>query len=384
MSVMTIYKPEIIENGERVRLQSMFEMDGIKDVLWYEVNKNYRNHLTFERADAFVVGLLYLALQKGVDIKVDFLMSERLNYSLNKYLIPLLADVFKHSEITIYCDQLTSEPLGSAKGVGTGLSCGIDSFSTILDHEKGNCPEGNEITHFTYFNVGSHGEDGDPKVKELFKKRIKPVESCANELNKGLIIVDSNLNEILMTGFAKIHTIRSISVVLALQKFFKVYYYSSAVPVKQFNINKHHMGSYDIFSLNMLSTESTTLYSSCATLTRVEKTDMISKYSIVKKYLNVCVSDNLNCGKCFKCLRTLLTLEILGELENYSSIFNLSEYYKARSNYLTYIVAHHDESVFLEEIHEEIMRTNFSIPFNSKMTGRLKALKKKIKRTLAM
>lgn len=384
MSVMTIYKPEFVEEGEGVRLQSMFEIDGIKDVLWYEVNKKYRDFLTFERADAFVVGLLYLALQEGVDIKVNFPMSERLNYSLNKYLIPLLADVFKYNEINIYCDYLTSESLESSNGVGTGLSCGIDSFSTILDHTKKDFPEEYEITHFTYFNVGSHGEDGDPKVKELFKKRLKPVETCANELNKDLIIVDSNLNEILMTGFAKIHTIRSMSVVLALQKLFKVYYYSSSVPVKKFNINKHHMGSYDIFILNMLSTESTTLFSSCSTLTRVEKTDMISRHSIVKRYLNVCASDNLNCGKCSKCLRTLLTLEILGELENYSAIFNLSEYYKARSNYLTYIVAHHDESVFLEEIYEEIMRINFHIPFNSRLIGKLKALKKKTKRIVAM
>src|SRR5690625_424761 len=94
MSLMIIHKPEIVDTNNTARLQAMFEINGKRDVLWYEVDKKYKAFLSPERSDAFVVGLLYLALQKGVDIKVEHCMSKRLNYSLNKYLIPLLAQIF--------------------------------------------------------------------------------------------------------------------------------------------------------------------------------------------------------------------------------------------------------------------------------------------------
>ncbi|MFC3884175.1 hypothetical protein ACFOU2_12020 [Bacillus songklensis] len=364
--MIIIYEPEIKKNDKEVRLQAVFEVDGQKDVLWFEVEEKYSVYLTNERADAFLVGLLWYALKNGHDIKVLSPMSERLYYTVNKYLIPLIAEIHGYKMIKVMCNQLAAKPISNAGAVGTGLSCGIDSFSTICDHMGGGVPEKYKITHFTFFNVGSNGDSADKRTLTLFKERAKIAKACADELGKELIMVNSNLSEILHMDFEQTHTLRSMSAVLALQKLFKVYYYSSSVHIKysssvyikNFGLSRKHPDDYDIFSLSMLSTENTSLFSSCANYTRVDKIRMVAKFEPSYKYLNVCVKDKFNCGKCSKCLRTLLTLEIIGALDKYASIFNLNAYYKKRSNYITKVLDSPDNDIYMREIYNEMVRTN--------------------------
>ncbi|MQW77142.1 hypothetical protein GHK92_14775 [Nocardioides sp. dk4132] len=54
---------------------------------------------------------------------------------------------------------------------------------------------------------------------------------------------------------------------------------------------------------------------------RVKKTQMIARDPLVQKYLRVCYKqfDELNCGRCSKCIRTMATLQVLGELQNFST-----------------------------------------------------------------
>lgn len=372
--MLVIHEPEIKRTSTGARLQVEYDLNGKTEVLWYEVSLEYGYYLTIERTDAFVVALLSKAIQDGYDIKVKGCLSERLYYTLNKYLIPVLASTLKGKQIEVHCLNITSEPVISSTAVGTGLSCGVDSFSTIYEHIKNDCPPGYKITHVTFFNVGSHGSHGGEKARDLFYKRLKMVKKCAIELGKDLIVIDSNLSELLQMGFAELHTIRNMSAVLVLQKLFNVYYYASSVPLENFTLNKS-MGSYDTFSLQMLSTESVSFFSSGTTLTRFDKTKMITHMDLVKKYLNVCIKSGHNCGKCIKCLRTLLTLEVLGEIENFKKVFNLNEYYKRKRRYMISVVARRKLSNFKQEIYEEMKKSQFKIPVHLQMIGRVAYIK---------
>jgi hypothetical protein len=370
MSVLTIYAPEIINTATGARLQSKFIVENQEKVLWYEVDKKFAQYLTTERTDAFLVGLFLLALKKGIDIKVQGPVSERLYYTLNKYLLPLTADIRGDKKaVKIYCDNLTAESLPNAGAVGTGLSCGIDSFSTIYNHLVEECPIDYKITHFTFFNVGSNGSLGGEKARNLFRKRTSLVEPCAEELGKELITVDSNISEILELGFYETHTYRNISACLALQKLFKVYYYSSSYALRYFELKPGSCGHYDIYNMSMLSTENITFFSTCPHNTRLDKTKMVSNYEPAFKYLNVCIVDGENCGGCEKCVRTLLTLEVLGKLKQFSSIFNLDNYYKRRNKYLAKILAFHNSDDYMKEIYDEILNVKFKIPLYSKLAA---------------
>lgn len=367
--MLTIYRPELVKTDNGVKLEALFELNGKKDYLWYEVEEKYSQYLTFERADAFVVGLFLLALKEGENIKVNAPISERLYYTLNTYLLPLFAEINGYEKIAIHCDELVNDVLQNFGAVGTGLSCGIDSFSTIYKHLVDDCPNDYQITHFTFFNVGSNGTLGGEKARNLFKKRLEIVNSCALELGKELITLDSNISEILQLGFYETHTYRNISACLALQKLFKVYYYSSSYSLRYFNLKPGSCGHYDIFNMSMLSTETLNFFSTCPYHTRVDKTKIVSIFEPAYKYLNVCIRDGENCGECEKCVRTLFTLELLGKLENFSSIFNLENYYKQRSNYIAKVLAFRKKNEYMKEIYEEIEGVNFKIPLYSKVAA---------------
>lgn len=369
MSRLTIYRPEIIETETGARLQAVFTSNGREETMWYEVEKKYQGYLTVERADAFLVGLFLFAFKNGEDIEVLAPISKRLYYTLNKYLLPLIAEIRGIKEIKIICDQIVEEVLPSANAVGTGLSCGIDSFSTIYHHLVEDCPDDYKITHFTFFNVGSNGGLGGEKARQLFKKRSDLVRPCANELGKELVTLDSNISEILQLGFYETHTYRNMSACLALQKLFKVYYYSSSYSLKYFDLKPNSCGHYDIFNMSMLSTENISLYSSCPHHTRVEKTRMVSNFEPAYKYLNVCLVDGENCGGCEKCVRTLFTLEVMGKLNEFSTVFNLKNYYQKRQNYIAKVLANHKSNEYMKEIYEELVKNDFKVPMYSKLAA---------------
>jgi hypothetical protein len=70
--------------------------------------------------------------------------------------------------------------------------------------------------------------------------------------------------------------------------------------------------------------------------TRIEKIRVIGSDSLSQSHLDVCVgyiyqgrndgSRPANCGRCSKCVRTILTLEILGRLDNFRPRFDLRNY----------------------------------------------------------
>ena len=59
--------------------------------------------------------------------------------------------------------------------------------------------------------------------------------------------------------------------------------------------------------------------------TRIEKTKVIADDPIANKFLDVCFCFN-NCGKCSKCRRTLVTLDILGKVDNFKESFNIEDF----------------------------------------------------------
>ncbi|MFB4168901.1 hypothetical protein [Virgibacillus sp. JSM 102003] len=365
--MLKVYHPEIIKSSYGVRIQAVFEHSQKSDTLWYEVEEKYGEYLTDESADGFLVGLLFYALKNGCDMEVLAPISQNLYYSINNYLIPLLVKIHGYKRIRIKCNELLKEPILSKGAVGTGLSCGIDSFATIVDHLDNSCPEEYKITHYTFFNVGSHGDNGGEKARKLFKERAEITKKYASEYGKEFISVDSNISEVLQMNFKQTNTMRSLSAVLILQRLFKIYYYSAGVPITRFKLTNDSTNSFDIFNMSMLSTETIRFFSSCPIMTRTEKTELVSNYTPSYKYLNVCFFNKNNCGKCPKCLRTLLTLEIIGKIENYSNVFNLKAYYSNRKKYIATVLAERKSNKFSIEIYDNMLAKSFRIPLSSKV-----------------
>ncbi len=341
--MVVVRRPEI-ENliDGNVKLKTVFEVNNVKKEMWYSTTPEFAQYFCHERGDAFILPLLFYAMKRNLPVKMEVPISERLYYTITNYLQKAMVYVFKEWHVVPFDCPVSSTPLSNAGGVGTGLSCGIDSFSTIIDLLSERQPKGYRLTHCAFFNVGGHSPLWtDPeKTQKLFQERTNRVRQCAQELGLPLIVVDSNMEEILERPFAATSTFANVSAALALQKLFKTYYCSSGSSIRDFQFVRELSCDYDIFSLPMVSTEMLTFFSTGTCYTRVEKTKLVVAFPLSYRYLNVCVNGDANCSMCEKCLRTMLTLDILGKLQLYQNVFDLHLYRKNRKWFVGYVLAY--------------------------------------------
>ena len=122
---------------------------------------------------------------------------------------------------------------------------------------------------------------------------------------------------------------------LLLQGLFGKYLYASAYHHKDCHFRETYDHAFsDPAAVHLLSTETLRSISTGCQYTRVEKTAKVSDWTIAQRYLNVCTNaeaSGQNCSTCEKCCRTLLTLELLGGLERFGKVFNISSYRSVRS-----------------------------------------------------
>ena len=311
-----------------VRVCAVVNYDGEDKEIWYGVDKKYAKYLCVERSDAFVVAFLPYAMAFKHDITVEVL-SERLYYQLVNYYIPCLSRFSGYYEAIkiIYTCLDSTNYSGKCKGVGTGFSAGVDSFYTVLKHLN-NGEMNYRLTHLTFFKVGATGSFGGKEADEVFKCLIKQFKSYANIHELEFVVVDSNISEHARMSYNYIHTFRSISAVLILQKLFKVYYYSSTATIGDFKFNVVDVANFDFFNLNNFAVEGMQLYSVGLDCERLDKQRYIQNFEDTYKYLNVCNVQADNCSRCEKCVRTMAGFHCLGTLEKYKGVFDVDYYQK--------------------------------------------------------
>jgi len=366
--MIVINPPEITAQDEFSVISSIIEIDGKEERLWYKFPRKFQQFLVTENLDAFLVGILFFGLKSGKNITLKAPVSARLFYTLRHYLIPALTlanpEFYK---IKIIAQKLNYEDLNTGKVAGTGLSCGIDSFATYYDHLKETGPY--EINYFTFFNVGSHLDFGGEKARKIYQNRLKSVNEFALNEGKEVISVDSNLSEVLKINFQQTHSLRSISCVLHLQKLFKNYYYASAYRFDYFKLNPKDTSDFDLFNVQMLSTESTNFFASAAQYSRVERTLMVAEHPETYQKLDVCTnpslqSDFINCSYCYKCLRSQLTLDIATKLDLYKDVFDISLYYKIKDQYIAQLLTKNKKSPLDIEVIEFLKLHKYKLSVN--------------------
>lgn len=331
-SYLQIGKPFLKEVGDKVRLCSnlteVLEGRTVRDYeMWFEVEKQFSNGLCFERIDAFIAANLFYCMEKGLNIKSDSPMSKKLFYQLTSEYIPTISkNTLKYNAVEIIAPTSDAK-LESLNKVGTGVSGGVDSFYTILKHYKmDERYSGYELTDLTFFNVGSHGDNGGKIARELFYKRSIKAKKIADELELPIILVDSNISEFISQSFLATASVRNIAAILALQKYFCKYYFSSGEPVSFFNLDERENDNYDILNTVHFSTENVEIYNTGLSQTRIDKLEFISKYPVARKNLNICIAGEDNCGECDKCVRTMNALYALDALDLYDEVFDLKKY----------------------------------------------------------
>lgn len=355
---MIIYPSVLIKHDDFVRIQASYETNVDTGVLWYDFPAEYAEYLVLDNSDAFLVGLLLQAMKTGEDLFIKSKISTKLFYNITTYLIPaLLLSSNNFKAIKIIPDQLNDENLNIYKATATGSSCGIDSTATIIEHLKLNYSY--SLNYVTYLNAGSHGQWNGEIAKKAYAQRFKKVKNFASELKLPLIEIKTNIGEILGNDFQKAHSLRNLSCILNLQKLFKTYYYASAYRFDFFKIDKNDTSSWDILITQYISTESLDFVSSMSHLNRIERTKIVSEFDLAFRFLDVCTSpnfnDKINCSQCDKCMRTQLTLETFGKLNQFEPVFYLEKYYKLKKDFLGKIIATRNKNQINLELYDYLV-----------------------------
>ncbi|WP_414552124.1 hypothetical protein [Anabaena sp. CCY 0017] len=365
--MMKIGNPEVIKEDKSLLYRVDVSFSEGDQTLWYSLDADYAD-LVSERSDAALVALLIPAMASGEDIHLSGTISEKLYYNLSdtyQRVLQLIIPSLRFIKIYPSDVQPASQ---KAAGVASGFSAGIDSFSLLADHHyKKDVPTGFRVTHLIYNNVGSHGGGAERLFRERYA-RLKPF--VEEQLGLPFIAINSNLNSFYKGyNFQQTHTPRNTSVALMLQGGIGRFMYASAYTYSDIRIGHNGCMAYsDSITLPLLSTEALDAFSVDSQYTRVEKTIRVADIEDSYKVLDVCVRDDQarNCSTCWKCMRTLLTLEIAGSIDRYSDIFDLKAYYQHRERYIAYKVLQVNDPL-THEITSFAKAREFKFPLSSRL-----------------
>ena len=309
--------------------------------LWFSVESQYRDWLTSDVFDAFLITALYPAHFYQEKIEVEGHVSSRIWRSISQLLPTIIANFLrseKHLQNKITIAGIREAVKLDQTHVGTGFSGGVDSFCTIQDHLFDETDEDWKLDTLFFFNIGQNGNVSNTDTRERVLGRWQITQQVAKELNLNAVMMDSN-----MFAFYQPHweydagLLCRIASILVFQRALSKYYissgynYSEAMDFAHVHAHKELCHFADLYLPTLLSPDGCELILDGAQYLRSEKIVRIADMKIAQQHLNVCVNNSPeyigeNCSICEKCLRTEMALDIAGKLSEFDTVFDINKF----------------------------------------------------------
>jgi hypothetical protein len=268
------------------------DVDGFR--IWYRVPRTYA---VSRAGDPFLASALLPAMLKGEALEIDpnlpvspkFLRNVSLIQEIHHCWNPLL------KKIPIRAKTAPAEPLND--GAISFFSGGVDSMFTFLKRQ-------NDLSHVVYL----HGFDFS-RDSEDYRMAVARNTSFIRSFGRTLIPVETNhypfdyFNQLSRT-LTQGSTLASVAHLLGFSRAY--------IPSSDSYDQLSPYGSHVLLD-PLYSNESVEVIHDGSEARRVDKIMKIAECEPALANLIVCIDEmNFNCGKCMKCLRTMLPLEILG------------------------------------------------------------------------
>jgi hypothetical protein len=219
------------------------------------------------------------------------------------------------SLVSIECEEIERSGNDGRKGsVVSAFSGGVDSFFTLWSHLPRNDADANtQVTGALFV----HGFDIKLEHAKAYSILRDSYRGMFESLGINLISGITNIQQFgTRSDWGIFHGTALIGFAHAIGRGIQKFYVPASLTYK----NLMPWGT-DPRSDHLLSTESLEVIHDGAAYTRVEKTEMLSRWPETYNKLRVCTPGDVaeNCSQCEKCIRTMVTLDMVGALGNYSS-----------------------------------------------------------------
>ncbi len=288
--------------------------DGVKK-LFFRYAEKFNDFLTTD-ADPFLPALLIPAMRMNEDLEVTPPLSNQLLNNQQR-----IQDILTtwHPEHFHRITVTASGKINQAKqkpGLDASMfSLGVDSMYTMLKHLSGKKPDSKDgYSALIYMkgmelplNAYDKGQD---------KEVIKEIEKLADHYGLTLIIGETNLRDIFPLDWEDEYFGPGLAATaLSLSRGLNNVY----IPSSHSYATLFHDPSSPLLD-HLWSTENTNIIHDGGEKERAEKiVDTIIHDPKALNSLRVCVENeggSYNCGKCWKCIRTMITLEIVDKLKD--------------------------------------------------------------------
>jgi hypothetical protein len=261
-------------------------------------------------ASAFAAALLLPSMKQGEDLIIKGSISRQLYQGMHEIMQEVLTWDIGLRPIKIQADELVPDPPRPPRSAAF-FSGGVDSFYTYLKHQA-DPAEADRISSFILVN----GFDISRHNTRLWDLTLENIRSIAAADGVGLTVVRSNIQgliePILLWDYAHGGCLAAVGLFVR-GGFGQIYIPSTHSAAEQipWGSNLALDGHW--------STESTAFVHDGTEATRLEKvTWQIARSPLALAHLRVCFENEpgaYNCGRCDKCLRTMVNLYVAGVLE---------------------------------------------------------------------
>ena len=290
---------ETTENGHRVATTLQIGRNT------HAVYVRSDNTLLSNDAGAFLVLALLPCMKTGSNLVVESEISGRLLSHLET-----IQDIYCSWHPSLRRVRIQA-PVGRPKAppegnrVATCFSAGVDSFYTLLKHRD-------EITDLVFV----HGWDIDLEDRGLRRRSAERVRAIGAEFGKQVIELETNVGPFLcdyMRWGDLGHGAAIASAGLLLSALLRKIY----IPSSHTYAHLFPWGTHPILD-PLWSTETLEFVHDGCEATRLQKVAKVAESDTAIQGLRVCLhppEDTLNCGRCEKCVRTMIELHVAGVMD---------------------------------------------------------------------
>ena len=306
---------EVLEAGTRIgengaELLGVFRHGGERHEIYFRFPPSCADFLA-EGPEPFLCGLLVPAMSLGarlisrIPVSAAMLRGFRRAQVALHYMYPDLLRV-----IPVEAPIRSGPTPHPGRLMGSFFSCGVDSFYTVLDNREHPKPGNPPLTHLLFMR----GLETVPSEERDAEQSAAIARDAAQSLGLTLLEGETNLRSFFPVDWGPWNGTGLAATAHALGRGFGVFlipagsrYWTVSPPV----------GSHPLID-ESCSTEWTRIHNDGAHATRARKLTAMAGSDLMLSHLRICTQNRSgprNCGRCNKCLRTMVAMEAVGMLE---------------------------------------------------------------------